>query len=539
VRSARDGLARSTRWGATSLRRIAIPLRRHLGAVVVFVVVVTLVVMVAIGDGYHPRTAQALDGGAWLGSANGAVVHANGSSARVDWVLAASPGDFQVIQAGTGGLIDAATGVARTIDGSDMALSKPTDLGRGDPSLVAGGGRAYVVYRATGIVQPVDPTSLAPDGPALTLGDAVGSTAIDGQGALYAVMKPSGTIDTVAEGSVEAQISGGSPSGRLVAVGGSVMEVDLASDAAVTLAADGAAASHPLGLAADSTLEIPAQTSSAPLWITDASAGTIVGIDPGHGVIQQIPVGASGATLGAPQAAGRLVYLTDSSTGTVLTVDPARRATAHQVVFAPGSNVRLFAKDGLVWGNDFASSRAMVADAQGAIKLIEKYEPGKTHSGPVVHRVRKPVKKVRHKAVRKPRPAKKKSKKKVHKTKRSQVHHPAPPVQTTIPASTTTLPVCPTTTTTTPPSSTSSSSSSTTSTTLPCQPGSTTTTTCPPPSTPTTSTSTTEPDTSTTSSTSTTEPPTTTTNPCQPTTTTTTSTTTSTTTADTSSTTQP
>jgi hypothetical protein len=553
VPSARDALARSRRWGSASRQRITPRLRRHLGAAVVLAVVASLVVMVAIGTGYHPRTAPALDGGAWLGSSNGALVHANGTSARVDWVLAASPGMFQVIQAGTGGLVDAASGLARSIDGSNMTLSPPTNLGSGNSGLVTGGGQTYVVNHYTGLVQPVDPVTLTPSGDAVALHGPVGSTAVDGDGTLYAVLAASGTIDTISNGSIEAQISGGSPSARLVTLGTSVVEVDLASNAVVRLRADGAASSVSLGLPSTSQLAIPTAIDATLLWITDITSGTLLGIDPSRGVTQQIPVGSAGAGLGVPQVAGRLVYLVDSRSGSVLTVDPTRGGVSHDTVFPIGATATMFSKDGLVWGNDFAGAKAVVADAQGNIQIIQKYVPGKkTTPGPVNRKTPKPIHKPKRKVARVPRVVKHKpkaKKKPAVKPKKTQIHHKTPPKHTTIPSSTTSTTVCPTTTTTTKSStSTSSSSTSTTSTTTPCKPASTTTTTdCPS----TTSTSSTSSTTSTTDSSTTTEPDTTTTtDPCQPTTTSTTTapsttsttapaSTTSTTTSDSTSSTQP
>ncbi len=530
MRSVRDGLAESTRWGTTRLRHLQPILRRHTGALVVGSLVLALVIMVGVGTGYHPRTAQALDGGAWLGSANGTVVHANGTSARIDWVLDATPGSFQIIQQGTGGLIDEAQGDARTIDGSSMKLSRPTALGSGQPQLAAGGGRAYVVYHSSGTVQPVDPTSLTPMGQSLTLGGQVGSTAVDAQGVLYAVLDPSGTVDTIDGGAVEAQVSGGSSSTQLVAVGGSVVGVD-AQDGTVTgLAADGRAEATDLGLPSGTHLAVPTSAGSS-LWVTDTSSGDVLEVEPGRGVAEQIPVGANGSQLSAPQATGDVVYVADAATGAVLTVDPRTRATAHDVVFDPGTDVQLFAKDGLVWGNDFGGPKAMVADATGTIKVIDKYTSHLSRPTKVPRQAHKKVHKPAHRAARKAKKTKKKPKK-AKRTKRTKVHKRATATtSTTAGASTTTsttLPFCATTTTTTPPSTTSSTvptSSSTTSTTAPCTPPPTT---CPPQTTSTTST--TVADTS--SSTSTTEAgTTTTTNPCQPTTTTSSTTSTTSTTS--------
>ncbi len=530
MRSAWDGLAQSRRWGATRLHRVLTTVGHHVGALVVSGLILVLVVMVGIGTGFHPRTAQALDGGAWLGSSTGILVHANGTSARVDWVLDAAAGNYQVIQQGPGGLVDHTAGQAQSIDASSMSLSKPTALGSDHPELAAGAGHAYVVHRDTGVVTPVDPATLAPTGPDLHLGGGVGSTAVDGQGVLYAVVTPSGTVDTIDDGALDAQVIGGSSSGQLVSVGGSVVEVDHRDDALTSLAADGTATSVALGLPADADLAIPAAAASSPFWITDTSTGTIVGLQPGHGITDRVPVGSDGRSLGAPQGDGGVVYLEDSASGSMLTVDLRTRATAHQAIFPPGADVSLFPKDGLVWGNDFDGPQATVADGHGAVHVIQKYIPAAQRAPRSSH---KPVRRTTRPSHRTPKARATARKAKRRKTKKVKVHRVAP-TPTTVPATTsTTLPTCPTTTTTTTTASSTSSTSSSTTTTLPCRPGTTTTTTCPPPTSSTTST--TEPDTSSTSSSTTTTEAdtTTTTNPCQPTTTTSTTSTTTTTTSTT------
>ena len=516
----RHNLARRLPGVRRGMRVMTDALRHHLGAVVVGGLVLVLVAMVSIGSGFHPKTAPTLDGGAWLGSANGVVAHANGSSGRVDWVVDARPGLFDVIQQGPGGLISA-TQAARTIDPSKMSLGPAKQLGSGQPELAVGGGSAYIVYRSTGAIQPVDPTDLTLIGGALQTGGPIGSTTVDPQGVLYAVLSGSGTVVTVSGDHVEAQISGGSPTATLTLVGSSVVELDQRDRLVITYRADGSTSSAPLALPTDAKLVVPDEVPAAPMWVADNTDSSVVSVDPGHGVVRSIAVGAGAGSFSVPQAAADHVYLVDQAKGDVLTVDEKSGTTARQPVFTVGQ-VDLFVKDGLVWGNRFLGSTAFVTDGQGPLHIIVKYLPKKDKTGPVVRPVKRPVKPTLR------RPAKRKVKRgvarrptKKHPVKKTKVKPPKKKKGAKKPGPTTTLPTCPT-------------DGASSSTTAPCQPASTTTTTCPS----TTTTTTPTKDSSTTSSSTTTTDQSTTTTvaapPCDTTTTSTTSTTSTTTTSTTS-----
>ena len=507
-----DGHARrrlGDRWRALVSR-----LRGHTGSVAVVVVLAVLATMVAVGSGYHPRAPHTVDGGAWLGSLNGRVVHVNGTSAKVDWTITTDSGLFSVVQDGAGGFVDGADRL-HSIDRAAMDLSHVVTLGSGSPTVATGGGRAYVVYQSTGTVQQFDPATLHAVGPTLALGKGVTSAAVDGQGVLYALLAGSGTVSVVRSGQVLEQLEGGSGKGeQLVLVGSTVVDVDPGNDTMTTLGASGGVRAVTLGVATGTRLIMPSSVSAAPLWMSDPGDSSVIAVDPSKGLTDRVQVGLDGPTWGAPQPAGRFVYLYEQSTGSVVTVDSRTGRVSRQALFVKGVRVSLFGKDGLAWGNDFAGPRVFVADATGSVKVFYKYLPKPGGIG-LFKRAHKKVRPIHHKAKKvKKRPTHHHRTFKKHKVKKKPKVKTKPKPKptstttasttTTAPTTTTTLPVCTTTTT----GSTTTTTAATT-TTAPCREPTTTTTTTPCPTT------------TTSSSTSTTAGDTTTTTGCDATTTTT------------------
>ncbi len=455
----------------------------------------------AFGSGLTHRTLPALDGGVWLGSANGSLAHVDGSSARVDWRLSTGKGTFRITQDGTGGFVETADGHVIAIDPTAMTLVNPTDLSDPHTQVVTGGGRTYIVYLDTGLSQEVDAETLDPVGDAVDLGGAVSSAAVDESGVLFARLDGGSTIETIDGDHQRAETSdGGSDSTTLVAVGGKVAAVDTTEGVVTTVRPDGS--THPIAIGASGKGISVAATSGGPdLWLTDVPDSQLVSVDLADDEVGTTPLPKVTTAMSAPQPAGAYTYVYDRKAGALLTVDERGRVTTTKA-FTPGTDAQLLSKDGLVYANDFGGPHALVADSHGVVKQFDKYDAPssaaaakakvKTLKPKVSKKKAKPKKKppkkkpAKHKPVRHKPPT---AKPKPAPTTTTTTTAPADTTITTGPTTTTTTtvpPDCPTTTTTTTDPGTTTPSTTTTT----ADPGTTTTTTTAPPDCPTTTTTT-------------------------------------------------
>ena len=464
-------------------------------------VALLLGLLAAAGIGETSAAQPALDGGAWLGSANGSLVHANGVSARIDWTTAIAGGAYRVVQNGTGGFIDQGTGRFLTIDGSGMKVGNATQIDGADVEIVSSGARSFVVYRADGIVQEVNPTTLDAVGDAVDLGGPIGSAGVDAQGILYAALNDARQIAVVKNRRLESLIGDGSDAGaQLVTVGTSVAAVDTTAGDVLLLHDGVARRSIALGLPSGTELALPASESGSTLWITDVTHRQLVGLGTDGSRSQTVPLPTTIATPGAPQPAGDQVYLFDRATGALATIDTTTASARTQKLVRPNADAEFFGKDGLVYVNDFGGNTAFVANDLGVVSPLVKYavnkplpQPGPATNKPQVKKLAPQVKKKVPARIRRipqihPRP----------KPKPKPKPKPPPkPKPTTTTTSTTTDPSSSSTTTTGDPNSTTTTTDPNSTTTTTTDPNSTTTTTTDPNST--TTTTTTDPNSTTTS----------------------------------------
>ncbi len=470
--------------------------RRHPVGILAVLVAMAVIGANAFGTGLVHRKVPPLDGGVWLGSANGSLAHVDGSSAQVDWRLSTGKGTFQVTQDGTGALVETADGHVTAIDPTAMALVNPTDLADPHTQVVTGGGRTYVVYLDTGISQQVSADTLDPVGDAVDLGGTVTSAAVDAGGELYVRLDDGSTTESIDGDHQRAETAvDGSDATSLTAVGGTVVAVDTGSGVATVLHPDGGTRSIGLGVSGKG-IAVPPGSSGPDLWLTDGPDAQLLSVDLTNGEVGDTTIAHAGNGLSAPQATGSFTYLYDRKAGAFLTVDEQGQVTTTKA-FAPGTDVQLLAKDGLVYANDFGGPHALVADRHGVVKQFDKYTaPAATSKAKAKAKTLKPKVKKKAKPKKKRKPPKHKPKKVKHKKPPA----PAPPSTTT-----TTRPGSTTTTTTTPPPS-----STTTTTTAPDCSTTTTTSTDPTSTDPTTTTTTTDPASSTTTTTGPPDCPTTT-----------------------------
>ncbi len=456
------------------------------------VAVVALVLggLAAAGIGQTSAAQPALDGGAWLGSANGSLVHANGVSARIVWTTAFTGGAYRVIQTRTGGFIDLGTGRFLPIDGASMKVGNATEVDGTDVEIDSGGSHSFVVYRRDGIIQEVDPNTLDAIGDAVDLNGPIGSAGVDAQGTLYAALNDSRQVAVVSHDRLESLIGDGSDAGAtIVTVATAVTAVD--TTAGDELLLHNGAVSHnvALGLASGTQLVLPDSEGGTTLWITDVTHHQLLGLGLDGSRSQTVDLPTT-ITPSEPQPAGDQVYLFDKASGSLATVDTTNGSARTQKLLSPTAKTEFFGKDGYVYVNDFGGPSAFVANDHGVVSPLVKYALNKPLPKPVPAKkapVKKLAPKIKRKVVRRPRRLPK-----VHprpKPKAKPLPKPKPTTTTTaIPGSTTTTTTNPgsTTTTTTDPGSTTTTTSPDLTTTTTAPPSTTTTTTAPPSTTTTT-----------------------------------------------------
>ena len=431
------------------------------------VIALALTAVALAGSGTPAKVADALDGGAWLGSSNGSVAHVNGISARVDWLTGATAATFTVVQDRSGALVQRANGTVSTIDPKSMKVGQPLTLDTKDVVVAVGAGRTYLAYRSSGVVQQVDPLDLQPVGQPVALTGPIGSTTVDSQGVLYAEVTDPAEVATIDGSAIRGQMTSANSDGsaQLLSVGDQVAEVDLASQTVSILTPTKVGRTFALELPDQAQLVVPDHLPGPLVWLTDRSTQSLLGLNPTTGDIQTIKLSAAATTLGPPQAAGNFVFVYNQATSQFITVN-SRSNQTHAQPLNGGPATQVFSKDGLVYANNFAGSQALVANDHGVVQVINKYtSTSNAPAAPAGAKAQAKPKKV-NAPTRKhvvPRSGRRRNLKGRPKARRVTHPKPQPPVHPTGPSTSTTTPTVGSTTTV-PPGST---------TTLP--PGSTTT----------------------------------------------------------------
>jgi hypothetical protein len=359
---------------------------RVVGSAGVAAVAVVAIVSVLVGAGnafLHPRLANV---GAWLGSeAAGIVVHVNGLSGRPDGrvtVRGAAGHSIRVVQHGLSAYLVDDTGQVSRIDPSQLAVAETRDyhIGAG-AQLVAGANVAYVVDAAKGVIQRIDPTTLATIGAPLSLPAPLGQSGIDGADILWVPVPATGTLVPVRAGRSGAPVGVGAPGDplALTIVGGTPVAVDTARPTATVVGPAGPRlqVNLPSAVATPTTagLLAPPTTDGPVLPLLSPAAGEVVTLDTSSGSLTTVQLGAGRDQLGAPQALGERVFVPDESTGSVIVYDRQSRQLEPRVpVTGRAGPLEVFVQGSLLWVNDEQGNAALVVQADGTAKHVGKYD---------------------------------------------------------------------------------------------------------------------------------------------------------------------
>ncbi|MDL4819500.1 fibronectin type III domain-containing protein [Actinomadura opuntiae] len=324
------------------------------------------------------------DVGAWLGaSAKGLVVHANGLAGKVDGKAAVVPQmrghHIKIVQDGTTVLlVDTDTGVVSRIDPSQLKIT--TSRAAGGPALqvLAGSGAAYTIDSVKGLVQRIDPVSLAPVGPSATLTAPLGQAGIDAGGNLWVPVPQNGQVVPFQNGRQGTPVTAGRAGDRLaltIAAGTPVI-VDGTSATALVVRPEGAqrvTLPAQVSKAADG-VRVPPVADGRTVPILGAG-GSLYLLDTGTGRVESVALRVPHHAFEAPHVLGPRVYLPDRTAGRLLVFNTDRGAWEAPITATrPGGTIEVITRDHMLWVNDPTGATALALDPNGAIKRIQKYD---------------------------------------------------------------------------------------------------------------------------------------------------------------------
>lgn len=340
---------------------------------------------VAVGVGASGSLPQLADIGAWLSSSDkGEATHADGLTGDVDGKTQL-PGmrghGVSIAQDGKTVLVlDTTTGKVVRIDPSQLSTEQSSDYGAPGLQLASGGSSAYVVNPLKGTVQRIDPVMTTPVGAPVTLRPHLGAAGVDGKGVLWVPVPDDGTVVPFVNGvrgtAVKAfparhdmvlTLADGTPvvtdrtAGvvKVVSLAGTLQQINLHG---------GFAGSDP------ASVLVPARTDGSVVPVLSTSSGSLalVGIRTGTVISAKVP--AVGDALDTPQVLGSRVYIPDQTLGSLLVYNTASSQFDDAVpVTGTRGHLELFVRDGLLWVNDQHNNAAVVINAGGRVRHINKY----------------------------------------------------------------------------------------------------------------------------------------------------------------------
>ncbi len=302
----------------------------------------------------------------------------SGYSGRADAdVSVGKPGDpFAVVQRSDGAyLLDLRTGRLLRLDDSTLAVAATTsENGRAAAlQVVAGPDTTWVVDHSSGIVEQLNPLTLAPMGPQIALGGPTGAAAIDASGSLWVPVPGRAVVDQVVSSNDVIRHPFGQRGDRVQVAdtGTGVWGVDPETAIAASLQNGHLHQVQLPALPVDQTPLLGSSTSSANLVVV---AGTeILDVDTSLPSLSSVALSA-GAQVTQVAVSQQRAYLLDPSAHQLETVALAPLQVLGPLRVPPGSN-QLISKDELVFVNSSDSPQAVVVNAAGVVTDVTKYVP--------------------------------------------------------------------------------------------------------------------------------------------------------------------
>lgn len=343
-----------------------------------------------VGRGESALRLSIRPGDAWLPTdRNGSVNLVDGLSGRSSAaVLLRGASGHRLLVTQEGGVVlvlDAATGLLVRINTLQLLLGASLNIPRGS-TVVASVAATYVVDYGARTVQRIDPVTLKPLGPLISLRwQPAGTAVVDKAGTLWVPAPVIGSVVPVT----------GSGTGRPIKVSALGADVVMTSANGVPIAVDRTArrltvvsasgAGDVLTLPASSgmtgpgALLVPAPGSGPSLPILEPGGSpSLVIVNLSQGTTTSAALGSevAGHRLGAPVQAGQRIFIPDYSTGSVLVYDTTLGSLGVTIpVLRHPGEFSAEVIDGIAYFNDPSGSRAVVVTPDGQVHDLTKNGP--------------------------------------------------------------------------------------------------------------------------------------------------------------------
>lgn len=354
-------------------------IRRAAGLLGALAVCLGAVTGLVLSGSREPAAAvRLLSGDAWLANgANGTVTHVNGYARRAGTTLpVVHPGDpFTVVQRPDGAyVIDRKTGAVQKVASSSEDVTANTRVA--DPSsqqIVTGGSTTWSVDSSSGVVQQLNPSTLASQGPPVPLGAPTGTATVDPNGSLWVPTPVQGAVYAITPGSKPARHAVGAPGDQIsVAVtDGGAWAVDATSGVAADLGRSGQKVSFPPAAGSSDHPAVGASPTSADIVVVDGSNVEIIDTATG-GLSTLSELAVNGVT--QLSVDGTTAYLLNTATNQLITVDLTTATAGPPANLAPGPNQLVTDATGtMTFVNNPKSPNAYIVGPDGQPVSVTKY----------------------------------------------------------------------------------------------------------------------------------------------------------------------
>jgi fibronectin type III domain protein len=374
---------------------------RSRGGLVTIGTVLSLVTglgLTVLGLGAADQAVASFDAASWVWSrGKGEMARINGVTAKVDTRVDVPAGrghEMQVSQ--TDHLVilrDINTGVISSMDLSTLQVyQRNATMSSGIGVRVAlDDDAAFVIDSVQGLVQQLDPRTLAPVGQPLRFPPGITGGVFDGKGRLWIAVPSEGTVSAIspaplpsgdADGGQAAGAAAGPrtvrtkdvapPSHELTisTLDNGVAVLNRTTNALTTIAGDDAPSVTTLPLAGPGSLASRTDGLAVPVTVPDSRHVYVVS---GGAMRDDFQVPGDGVNVQPAVAWEGFFYVADDDTGVVHVFDSAGREQKSIAFDRPGGPLELDVRENYLFINAPGSSTARVVDNAHTVRVVDKY----------------------------------------------------------------------------------------------------------------------------------------------------------------------
>ncbi|THV43088.1 fibronectin type III domain-containing protein [Glycomyces buryatensis] len=345
------------------------------------ILLVGALVATLLGTGAFSRENQGEDASLWLWTTPaGEIARVNGLTAATDARFEledAAGNEVQIEQTDTHLLLrNVATGQVSAIDLATLALTGSAETAPGEGVRVALSDEgAFIIDQTQGLVNQVDPVSLAAIGDAIQFPAGLTGGAFDSAGKLWVGVPREGTIvqiepqDTGAKTIATDVVAEPRQDLALTVLGDGVAVLNSTAQKMTTIRADGKKHETAVDLLGPTETADTSPGHVAAVTITDPPSVLTVNDDQARTF--SIAAGSS-QLLGASVEFNSRVYVPDGAAGKVLVYDLEGNELTHIEIDSGGGPIELYHTGNTLFANAVNTNAAVVIASDGVARLAEK-----------------------------------------------------------------------------------------------------------------------------------------------------------------------